>query len=77
MLRDRQHLFAEAVLDGLADAVRQRRFELRGGLGEGLDLVAGTLERRLDDCGLGSPFGGLAQALVRALDCQWIHGSQR
>jgi len=48
MPRDRQNLLAEAGLDSLADAVRQGRFELRGGFGEGLDLVAGPLERGLD-----------------------------
>ena len=77
MPRDRQNLLAEASLDSLADAVRQGRFELRCGFGEGLDLVAGPLERGLDDRRLGSPFGGLPQALVRPLDREWIHGSQR
>jgi len=77
MPRDRQNLLAEAGLDGLADAVRQGCFELRGSFGEGLDLVAGSLERGLDDRRLGSPFGGLPQALVRPLDREWIHGSQR
>jgi len=77
MLRDRQNLLAEAGLHRLADAVRERRLELRGGLGEGLDLVAGPLERGLDDRRLGSPLGGLPQPLVRPLDREWIHGSQR
>ena len=77
MPRDRQDVLAEAGLDGLADAVRQCRFELRGGFGKGLDLVPGPLERGLDDRRLGSPLGGLPQALVRPLDREWIHGSQR
>jgi hypothetical protein len=77
MPRDRQNLLAEAGLDGLADAVRQCRLELGGALGEGLDLMAGPLERGLDDRRLGSSFGGLPQALVRPLDREWIHGSQR
>ena len=74
---DRQNLLAEAGLDGLADAVRQRRLELRGGLREGFDLVACALEGGFDDRRLGPPFGGLPQPLVRPLDCEWIHGSQR
>ena len=77
MLRDGENLLAEAGLDGLADPVRQSRLELRGGLGEGFDLVAGPLECGLDDRRLSSPFSGLPQALVRPLDCEWIHGSQR
>ena len=77
MPRDRQNLLAEAGLDSLPDAVRQGRFELRGGFGEGLDLMARPLERGLDDRRLGSPLGGLPQALVRPLDREWIHGSQR
>ena len=77
MPRDRQYLLAKAGLDSLSDAVRQGRLERGSGLGEGLDLVAGPLERRLDDRRLGSPFGGLPQALVRPLDREWIHGSQR
>jgi hypothetical protein len=39
--------------------------------------VAGALERGLDDRRLSSPFGGLPQPLVRPLDREWIHGSQR
>ena len=77
MFRHRQNLLPEAGLDRLADAVRECRLELRGGLGKGFDLVAGPLERSLDDGRLGAPFGGLPQPLIRPLDREWIHGSQR
>jgi hypothetical protein len=77
MSRDRQNLFAETGLNGLADAVREGRLEVCRRLGQGLDLVAGPLERGLDNRRLGSPFGGLPQTLVRPLDCEWIHGPQR
>ena len=77
MLRDRQNLLAQAVLDSLADAVRERRLELGRGFGKGFHFVAGALERGLDDRRLSSPFGGLPQPLVRPLDREWIHGSQR
>ena len=44
---DGQHLGAQGVVQRLRDALGQRRLELRRGLGEGLELLAGPLERRL------------------------------
>jgi len=38
--RDGKHLGTETVVDGRADALRERGLELRGGGGERLDLVA-------------------------------------
>lgn len=77
VLRDRQHLLAQTVLERLADAFGQGCLERRGGLGQRLDLMASPLER----CGhvrrLRSALGYLAQPLVRPLDRAWIHRSQR
>ena len=77
MPRDRQHLFTKPGLDGLADAVRQGRLEVDGGLRERLDLVTRPLERRLGDHGVDPAFRSLSQPLVRAFDRDWIHGRQR
>ena len=68
--RDRQDLRAEAVLDRVADACRQRRLELGRRRGERLDLVARALEGGVDLRGLDAAVGGLlerAPARARSL----------
>jgi S-adenosylmethionine:tRNA ribosyltransferase-isomerase len=74
---DGQDLGPQSVLDGIADASRQRRLELCRGSGERLDLVAGTLERGVDLRGCDAPVGGLLQAGLRALDRFGVHRGRR
>ena len=61
---DRSSLGANTLADGVLDAARQRRLELRGKLGESLDLGARALERRVDVAWCGAPFGGLLRAVA-------------
>ena len=72
-----QHLLAQTVMNGVADLLRKRCFELRRGLGEGLDLVARPFQRRLDGGRLRPSLGRLSQPLVRPFDRDRIHGLQR
>ena len=46
MAGDGQHLGPQRVVQGVRDALGERRLELRGALGERLELLAGALERR-------------------------------
>jgi hypothetical protein len=62
--RDRQHLGAKPVADGLTDLNRDRRLEPGGNLCEGFDLLAGAFERGLDQRGLGATRSGICDALL-------------
>mgnify|MGYP003694234545 CR=1 FL=1 len=65
MPRDRQNLLAATGLDGLADAVRRESLRARAVVSARTRARwQARSERRLDDRRLGSPFGGLPQALV-------------
>jgi hypothetical protein len=75
--RHRQHLLAQAVLQGVPDLDRQRRLELRCGRRERLDLVSRPLERGLDCRRVRTSLGGLAEAFAGLLDRDRIHGRQR
>ena len=46
MAGDGQNLGPQRVVQGVRDALGERRLELRGALGERLQLLAGALERR-------------------------------
>jgi S-adenosylmethionine:tRNA ribosyltransferase-isomerase len=72
--RDREHLGSKSVANGGADVRRDRRLELGRGRGERLDLVPGSLERRLEHGRLGSPGGRVGDALLRSLECVSVHG---
>jgi len=74
---DREHLSAQAVLDRVSDARRQRGLELGRRSGERLDLVARALEsgiylRRLDATGC-----RVSEARLRARDRLGIHCERR
>ena len=62
--RDGQRLGADAVADGVADACRERRLELRRGLRERLDLRPRPLERGVDVTLPGAAFSGARQPLI-------------
>jgi S-adenosylmethionine:tRNA ribosyltransferase-isomerase len=70
---DREDLDAKAVADGDADMRRDRGLELGRGGGERLDLVPGSLERRLERGRLGSPGSRVRDALLRSLECVRVH----
>ena len=73
LTRDRTGLGADPVADGLADAVRERRLELRGGGRERLDLGAGPFERGVDVGGLGLSLGGFVEPFAGTLEGVLIH----
>ena len=68
---------ANTLADGVLDAARQRRLELRGKLGEGLHLRARALERRVDVARCGTPFGGLFEPLPCPCHRCFVHGRER
>jgi S-adenosylmethionine:tRNA ribosyltransferase-isomerase len=72
--RDRQHLGAKPVADGLTDLNRDRRLEPGGNLCEGFDLLAGAFERGLDQRGLGATRSGICDALLGTFQSEYIHG---
>ena len=74
--RDRKHFASEALLNRLPDALGNRRLELRCPLGERLEPVARSLERRLERRGLEAPFAGASEALACAPDRVLIHAPQ-
>jgi S-adenosylmethionine:tRNA ribosyltransferase-isomerase len=69
----REHLRAQAVTNRGADLRGNRRFELGSGGGKGFDLVARAHERGLDGSTLGTPCGGVGDALLGALECEGVH----
>lgn len=77
VFRDRQHLCAQALLNRVADTIRERRLENRRRFSKGLDLIARPLEGGLNGGWLEPALGCLAQPLSRPFDRSWIHGSQR
>ncbi len=74
---DGQHLFAEAVLHGVADPRGKRRLELGGRRREGLDLVARPLERSIERRGLDPSGSGLVDPGLCPLDRVGIHRRRR
>ena len=68
-----QRLGPDAVADGVADAGRERRLELGGGLRQGLDLRPRPLERGVDVTLPGAALSGVRQPLHRPLDRFRIH----
>ena len=74
---DGQHLCAEAVLHGVAHAQGKRRLELGGRRGECLDLLARSLERRVERRRLDAAGCGLIDPLLCALDRVGVHPGRR
>jgi len=74
---DREHLLAQAVLHRIADAGGEARFELCGGCGERLDLLAGALERRVHGGRLAAALSGTGDPLHRALHDCVVHRRRR
>ena len=73
---DREHLGAKALVDGGADLLGQRPFELRRGRGERLDLDARPLERGLQ-LGRCDPAGaGLRDPRLGPFECHLVHGQE-
>jgi S-adenosylmethionine:tRNA ribosyltransferase-isomerase len=71
---DWEDLGSETVAYGDADMRRDRGLEPGRGGGECLDLVPGSLERRLERGRLGSPGGRVGDALLRSLEGVSVHG---
>ena len=69
----REHLRAQAVTHRGGDVRGNRRFELGRGGSERFDLVARALERRLDVSMLGTPCGGVGDALLGPLKREGVH----
>ena len=76
MARDREHLGAQAVVDGRADLLRQRSLELRGGLCERLDLVARPLERCLELGRRDATRGCVRDPRLGPLERSFVHGCE-
>jgi S-adenosylmethionine:tRNA ribosyltransferase-isomerase len=74
MARHGQDLDAQAVADGGADVLGDRRLELRGGGCKRLDLASRALERRLDRSWLRTSGGRICDPLLRALQGKDVHG---
>ena len=74
---DRANLLAQAVLEGAVDLRRERRLELRGRLGELLDLGPRALERGVDRGRVGTSFGGFFEPLPGPLECVVGHWRPR
>ena len=72
--RHREDLGAQAVTNCHAHVGRDRRLELGCGGGERFDLVARSLERGFDRSTLGTSGGGVRDSLLRALECEGVHG---
>ena len=70
---DGDGLLGQPLADGLADLARQRRLDLRGEVGECLDLLPRAPERRLDVARVDATLGGRRQTLLRTLDRGFVH----
>ena len=77
MTGDGEHLLAQAVLHGVADADGEAGLELGGRGGERLDLLAGPLEGGIHRGGLGAGLGGAGDPLQRALHGCLVHRGGR
>ena len=75
LAREGSRLEADTVADGVADAVGQGGFELRGGRGQLLDLGACAFQRGLDIGRLRLARGDLRKPLARAIEGAFVHGS--
>jgi S-adenosylmethionine:tRNA ribosyltransferase-isomerase len=69
----REDLGAQAVADRRTDVGGNGRFELCGGRGERLDLIARALERGLDRAGRGTTCRGVGDPLLRTFQRQGVH----
>ncbi len=74
--RDREHLGAQAVVDGGADLLRQRSLELRRRLGERLDLGPRALQRRLELGRCDPARGRFRDPGLGPLECLFVHGRE-
>ena len=70
---DREHLRPESLVQRVADALRHRRFELGGGLDEGLELLPRPVERRLDGGRVDAAFSDRGEAPAGPLQRVLIH----
>ncbi len=75
--RNGQDLLTQPVVHSVLDLARDRRLELGGSLGEGLDLRACSLQRSLQRSRLGTALGRVPQPFLRSLDCAFVHRAQR
>ncbi len=73
----RRGLGTHALPDGVLDASGKRRLDLRGELGQGLDLRPRPLQGGIDLAGPGAAFRGGLEALLRAYECSFVHGRER
>jgi len=71
--RDREHLGAEPVADGVADLNRDRRLEAGGNFCKGFDLQARAFERGLDQCRLGATRDCVGDALLSTFQGKYVH----
>ena len=72
---DRCNLRTKAVLECVAEPVRQAGLELRRGGGERFDLLACAFECRVDGGRLDPSGCRAVDPLLCALDCFWVHGA--
>jgi S-adenosylmethionine:tRNA ribosyltransferase-isomerase len=71
---DREYLRPDRLAYGSFDSSRNRRLELGGGRGKGLDLLARALERSLELCRRGAARGMVCDALFCPFQSQFVHG---
>lgn len=71
---DRQDLGSEPVTDCCSDLCRDGRLELGGGDGKRLQLLTRPFQRSFEIGLSGAARGGVGNALLCSLECQYVHG---